>query len=56
MDEKKMEATQVCCVNNEENMVTSIEHTPWYTDIVYYLKNLKCPEGFYDNKKRTLKL
>jgi len=56
MTETNLEAAQVCSMNDEKNMVTSIEKTLWYTYIVYYLKHLKCPEGFDDNRKRTLKL
>lgn len=28
----------------------------WYQDIIYYLRNMKCPIEMDDNKKRTLKL
>lgn len=33
----------------------SIEHTAWYTDVVYYLKHMKCPDNMTDNQKRNLK-
>lgn len=56
MAKTNIKAAQVCNLNDEDNMITSIEHTPWYTDIVYYLKHMKCPKGFNDNKKRMLKL
>lgn len=34
----------------------SIEHTVWYTDVMYYLKHMKCLDNMIDNQKRTLKL
>lgn len=39
-----------------EDVEMGIQKCPWYTDIVYYLKYLKCPDSFNDNQKRTLKL
>jgi hypothetical protein len=36
----------------EEKFVSS----DWYKDIVFYLLNLKCPDGLTPNKYRTLKL
>lgn len=29
---------------------------PWYKNIVYYLKQMKCPEDLNDSQKRTLKI
>jgi hypothetical protein len=33
-----------------------LEHDDWYSDIVYYLKNLSCPDHLVDHKRRDLRL
>jgi hypothetical protein len=43
--------------NEQVNMIVSkLEQDEWYTDIIYYLKNLSCPNHLVDHKKRALKL
>jgi ribonuclease HI/transposase InsO family protein len=44
--------------NSEQvNVITSeLEHDEWYSDIVYYLKNLSCPDHLVDHKRRALRL
>jgi hypothetical protein len=37
-------------------IVSELEHDEWYADIIYYLKNLSCPDHLVDHKKRALKL
>jgi hypothetical protein len=37
-------------------IVTNLEHAEWYADIIYYLKNLSCPNHLVDHKMRKLKL
>lgn len=46
-------------INNveiEQAFVTSIERQPWYSDVVYFLKNASCLEGMTHSQRRTLKL
>jgi hypothetical protein len=45
-------------VNNEEwhpNLL-KLEQVDWYTDIIFYLKNLTCPRYLVGHKKRALRL
>jgi hypothetical protein len=37
-------------------MISELEHDEWYSDIVYYLKNLSCPNNLVDYKRRELRL
>jgi hypothetical protein len=37
-------------------IVSELEHDEWYADIIYYLKNLSCPDHLVEHKKRALKL
>jgi hypothetical protein len=42
--------------NEQVNVVVSeLEHDEWYSDIVYYLKNLSCPDHLVDYKRRALR-
>jgi hypothetical protein len=36
--------------------VSEIEHDEWYSDIIYYLKNLSCLDHLVDHKRRALRL
>jgi hypothetical protein len=48
----------VCQINNEEyppNLL-KLEQVEWYTDIIFYLKNLTCPSHLVGHKKRALRL
>jgi hypothetical protein len=48
----------VCQINNEEfppNLL-KLEQVEWYTDIIFYLKNLTCPSHLIGHKKRALRL
>lgn len=56
MAEANIQANQICNVGNEDGIVASIEHTPWYTNILHYLIQMKCHEGLNDNQRRTLNL
>ena len=45
-------------INNEEwhpNLL-KLEQVDWYTDIIFYLKNLTCPRYLVGHKKRALRL
>jgi len=43
--------------NEQINVVVSeLEHDEWYSDIIYYLKNLSCPYHLVDYKIRALRL
>ena len=37
-------------------IIEDLEHRDWYKEIVYYLKNLTCPNHLPNHKKITLKL
>jgi len=37
-------------------MVSELEHDDWYDVIIYYMKNLSCPNHLLDHKSRALKL
>jgi len=37
-------------------VISEIENEEWYLDIVYYLKNLTCPDYIMDHKRRDLRL
>jgi hypothetical protein len=37
-------------------VVSEIENDEWYSDIIYYLKNLTCPDHLVDHKRRSLRL
>jgi hypothetical protein len=48
----------VCQINNEDfppNLL-KLEQVEWYTDIIFYLKNLTCPSHLVGHKKRALRL
>lgn len=47
MADINIEANQICNIE-EEDVIASIEHTQWYTYIMYYLKYMKCLEGMSD--------
>jgi hypothetical protein len=43
--------------NDQVNVVLSeLENDEWYLDIIYYLKNLSCPNHLVDHKRRALRL
>jgi hypothetical protein len=43
--------------NEQVNVIVSeLGHDEWYADIIYYLKNLSCPDHLVDHKKRVSKL
>jgi hypothetical protein len=43
--------------NEQINIVISeIENDEWYSDVIYYLENLTCPDHLVDQKRRTLRL
>lgn len=37
-------------------VIDDLQHRDWYKDIVFYLKNLSCPNHLIDHKKRALRL
>jgi hypothetical protein len=43
--------------NEQVNVVVSeIEHDEWYSDIIYYLKNLSYPDHLVDYNRRAMRL
>jgi hypothetical protein len=48
----------ICQINNEKfppNLL-KLEQVEWYTNIIFYLKNLTCPSHLVGHKKRALRL
>jgi hypothetical protein len=37
-------------------VVNELEHDEWYSDIIYYLNNLSCPDHLVVYKRRALRL
>jgi hypothetical protein len=37
-------------------VVSELEHDEWYSNIIYYLKNLSCPDHLVDYKRRAMRL
>lgn len=38
------------------NVVTSeIENDEWYSNIIYYLKNISCPDHLVEHKRRAIR-
>jgi hypothetical protein len=37
-------------------VLDDLEHHHWYSNIVYYLKNLTCPNGLANHQRRALRL
>jgi hypothetical protein len=35
-------------------VISEIEDDEWYSNIIYYLKNLTCPDHLVDHKRRDL--
>lgn len=56
MTKSNYEVTQVNNVEGWDGVVYNIDHTLWYTNIVYFLITEKCPDGMSENQKRTLEL
>jgi ribonuclease HI len=48
----------VCQINDEDYHpnLQKLEQVEWYTDIIFYLKNLTCPSHLVGHKKRALRL
>jgi hypothetical protein len=43
--------------NEKVNVVVSeLEHDEWYSDIIYYLGNLSCPNHLVHYKRQDLRL
>ena len=36
--------------------VLKLEQVEWYSDIIFYLKNLKCPSHLIGHKRRALRI
>jgi hypothetical protein len=54
--ESNQEAIQMGESEQINVMISELEHDEWYSDIVYYLKNLSCPNHLVDYKRRALRL
>jgi hypothetical protein len=56
LTESNQEAIQMGENEKVNVMINELEHDEWYSDIVYYLKNLSCPDHLVDYKRRDLRL
>jgi hypothetical protein len=54
LTERNQEAIQMGESEQINVMISELEHDEWYSDIVYYLKNLSCPDHLVDYKRRAL--
>jgi hypothetical protein len=54
--ESKQEAIQMGHNEQINVVVSELEHDEWYSDIIYYLNNLSCPDHLVDYKRRALRL
>jgi hypothetical protein len=56
LTESNQEAIQMGESEQINVVVSELEHDEWYSDIIYYLKNLSCPDHLVDYKRRALRL
>jgi hypothetical protein len=56
LTESNQEAIQMGETEQVNVMINELEQDEWYSDIVYYLKNLYCPDHLVDYKRRDLRL
>jgi hypothetical protein len=56
MTESNQEAIEVGQKEQVNIVVSEIENNEWYSDIIYYLKNLTCPDHLVEHKRRSLRL
>jgi len=54
--ENKQEAIETGKREQINVMVSEIENDKWYSYIIYYLRNLTCPDHLVDYKRRSLRL
>ena len=53
--ESNQEAIQMGESEQINVVVNELEHDEWYSDIIYYLKNLSCPDHLVEYKRRALR-
>ena len=51
----------IICQNSDPEQSVSdelqiLEQHPWYTDIIFFLRNLTCPDHLLGHKRRALRL
>ena len=56
MIEENLDLVQTNQTETNDQAITSIERQPYYADIVFFLKNAKCPDHLSENQKRSMKL
>jgi hypothetical protein len=57
MVENSLDAIHDIQVEEQVNYFSSsLEHCEWYSDLIYYLKNLSCPSNFNKTQRRSLQL
>jgi hypothetical protein len=54
LTEGNEKALSISCVDMIAFVLDKLEHHIWYSDIVYYLKNLSCPFSLSDHKEEHL--
>jgi hypothetical protein len=56
LTERNQEAIEIGEKEQINIIVSEIENNEWYSDVIYYLKNLTCPDHLVDHKRRALRL
>jgi hypothetical protein len=56
MIERNQEAIEVGQKLQVNIIISEIENNEWYSNIIYYLKNLTCPDHLVEHKRRALRL
>jgi hypothetical protein len=56
MIESNQEAIEMGETEKINVVISEIENDEWYSYIIYYLKNLTCPDHLVDHKRRALRL
>jgi hypothetical protein len=54
--ESNQEAIQMREIEQINVVFSELEHDEWYSDIIYYLKNISCLKHIVDYKRRALRL
>jgi hypothetical protein len=56
LTESNQEAIQMGENEQVNMMINELEHDEWYSNIIYYLKNLSYPDHLVDYKRRAFRL
>jgi hypothetical protein len=56
MIERNQEPIEVGEKEQINIIVSEIKKNEWYSDVIYYFKNLTCPDHLVEHKRRDLRL